>query len=130
MASYQFYSVLPSISELVTYIQQTLCPSSDVECRNTASSLLSADYVDIDYDRISHALSVSAYWAKSPEGKGWTTEVKKGELGSEKIEVGLLSSQPATEPEELSVGGLLAVVGEDDRPRMSVSDFDEGKPLT
>ncbi|KAL1885267.1 protease B nonderepressible form [Paecilomyces lecythidis] len=123
VASYQFYSVLPSISELVTYIQQTLCPSSDVECRNTAASLLSADYVDIDYDRISHALSVSAYWAKSPEGKGWTTEVKKSELGSEKIEVGLLSSQPATEPEELSVGGLLAVVGEDDRPQATMFSF-------
>lgn len=118
VASYQFYSLLPSISELVTYIQRKLCPSSDAECQNHASSLLSADYLDIDYDRISHALTVSAYWAKSPEGNGWIADVRKGELGMEKIEVGLLSSQPATEPEELSVAGLLAVIGEDDHPRM------------
>ncbi|KAJ9256998.1 hypothetical protein DTO195F2_5677 [Paecilomyces variotii] len=123
VASYQFYSLLPSISELVTYIQQKLCPSSDAECQNHASSLLSADYLDIDYDRISHALTVSAYWAKSPEGKGWITDVGKGELGMEKIEVGLLSSQPATEPEELSVAGLLAVIGEDDHPHGTMFSF-------
>lgn len=127
-SSYQFYSILPSLSELVTYIQQKLC-QSDAECQNRATSILSADYLDIDYDSISHALTVSAYWSKSPRGDGWTTEIKKGELGMEKIEVGLLSSEPATEPEELSVGGLLAVIGEDDHPSMSFVLFWRDKLL-
>lgn len=99
---------------MVTYIQQKACPASDAECQNRAASILSADYVDIDYDSISHALTISGYWSKSPQGDGWTEEIKKRELGADKVEVGLLSSEPATEPEELKVGGFLAVVGEND----------------
>ncbi|KAL2010408.1 hypothetical protein VTN00DRAFT_6215 [Thermoascus crustaceus] len=122
-SSSQFHSLLPSLSNLVTYIQQKACRASDAECQNRAVSILSADYVDIDYDSISHALTISGYWSKSPQGDGWTEEIKKRELGADKVEVGLLSSEPATEPEELKVGGFLAVVRENDNLKPTLFSF-------
>lgn len=111
----QFHSLLPSLADLVTYIQQVICNPNDTDCQSHASSLLSADSVDIDYDSISHSLTFSGFWSKPPEGQdGWTEDIRKHNKGTnEKVEVGLLAAQKAVEPEELSMGGFLTVIGED-----------------
>lgn len=111
----QFHSLLPSLADSVTYIQHVICHRDDTDCQSHASSLLSADSVDIDYDSISHSLTFSAFWSKPPEGKdGWTEDIRKHNKGTnEKVEVGLLAAQKAVEPEELSMGGFLTVIGED-----------------
>jgi hypothetical protein len=72
--------------------------------------------VDIDYDAISHTLTVSTFWSQPlPGNKGWTEVITKSSNAvSEKVEVGLLASEKAVDKEDLSLGGFLAVVGETD----------------
>ncbi|PGH10135.1 hypothetical protein AJ80_07586 [Polytolypa hystricis UAMH7299] len=125
----QFYQSLSSLEELVTYIQQKICPQGqedkDNACYERAASLLSADSLDIDYDNISHALTISAYWSQpsSSDGAGWNEKINKDEKGAHKVEVGLLAIQEAIEPEEISVGGFLAVVGEDSKLKPTLFSF-------
>jgi hypothetical protein len=70
--------------------------------------------VDVNYDSISHALTVSGYWSKSP-GQGWTEQIRKHAADTHQVEVGLLGVESAIEPEELKMGGLLGVVGQDEK---------------
>ena len=80
-----------------------------------ADSLSSADSVDIDFDTISQALSISTFHAKSIDQFGWTDRFSNFD-GAVKVEVGVLATEKSTEPEELSLGGFLTIVGEDDKP--------------
>jgi hypothetical protein len=73
--------------------------------------LLSADYADMNYDGRSSSIDLVAYWAQSPEEAGWTETIERG--ANSKMEVGILASQKPLDPEELRIGGFLAVVGED-----------------
>jgi hypothetical protein len=74
----------------------------------------SADSIDVNYDSISHSLTMSGYWSKAPGGAdGWTEVIQKYQGAKGQVEVGLLGAEPANEPEEIKMGGLLAVVGED-----------------
>ncbi|PKX96879.1 uncharacterized protein P174DRAFT_438695 [Aspergillus novofumigatus IBT 16806] len=113
-AAFQYYSRLPSLQNLVAFIQHKFCDRSDEKCFRHAESILSADSVDLNYDSISHALTVSAYWSKSPS-QGWTEQVKKHTADTHQVEVGLLGVESAIEPEELKMGGLLGVVGQDEK---------------
>jgi hypothetical protein len=74
--------------------------------------------VDIDYDSISHALTVSGLWTSSPKG-GWTEKLDKPASAADQLEIGILGAEPGLEPEEIKMGGLLAVVGEDKKLSMS-----------
>ncbi|OXV09812.1 hypothetical protein Egran_02425 [Elaphomyces granulatus] len=121
-SSLQFYSLLPSLNGLVTYIQQKIC-RANTACLEHAASILSADSVDIDYDSISHSLIISGYFSKSPGNRGWTEKIRQREFGWDKVEVGLLELERATNPEELSMGGLLTVVGEDDKLKPTLFSF-------
>ncbi|KAE8354294.1 protein pbn1 [Aspergillus coremiiformis] len=119
-AAFQYHSLLPSLDNLVTYIENKICPSSDQECLRHAASIRSADSVDINYDSISHSLTVLGYWSRSP-GKGWTDEIRKHPAGTDQVEVGLLGTEMATEPEDIKMGGLLGDVGKDDQLSMLYS---------
>ena len=80
-----------------------------------ADGLDSAGYVDIDFDTISQALSISTFRGKPLDEIGWTERFNNSG-GAIKIEIGVLASEKPTEPEELSLGGFLTIVGEDDKP--------------
>ncbi|KAE8387938.1 protein pbn1 [Aspergillus alliaceus] len=121
-AAFQYYSLLPSLDQLVTYIENKICSSGDEECVRHATSIRSADSVDINYDSISHSFTISGYWSQSP-GKGWTGEIRKHAAGTDQVEVGLLGTEKATEPEDIKMGGLLAVVGKDDQLKPSLFSF-------
>ncbi|KAK2770196.1 protease B nonderepressible form [Emmonsiellopsis sp. PD_33] len=120
-SSLQFHQLLPSLAELVTYIQQKLCPQSDSACQSHAATLLSADSLDIDYDSISHALTIAGYWSRpsADAEEGWKETIEK----DERVEVGVLAMEKATEAEELSVGGFLVVVGEDKKLQPTLFSF-------
>lgn len=107
----QFHQLLPSLSNLVTYIHETACGPEDASCRARATSILSATSVDIDYDNHSSSLTITGYWPESPSNDGWTETIRKG--GNEKMEVGILAQQPAMKSEDVKVGGFLANIGED-----------------
>ncbi|KAF2715205.1 PIG-X-domain-containing protein [Pleomassaria siparia CBS 279.74] len=116
-ASTQYYSHAPSLSHLVSYIQTKLCKSHSPWCKDAAASLLTASYLDMDYDTISHAVILSAYWEEAPNGESWTESISLS--GSEeRIEVGVLIHEPNPDPEDIGFGGFLTVLGEDDKPSM------------
>lgn len=105
---------------MVKYIQHAVCGQTKgdgTECQTWSHALLSADSVDIDYDSISHSLTVSGLWARPPTG-GWTGEFKKPTSESDQIEFGLLGAEAGLEPEEIKMGGLLAVIGQDQKLSM------------
>jgi hypothetical protein len=131
-ASHQYYSLLPSIQGLVAYLQRNVCSASDLSCLHSASLISIADSVDLDYDSISHALTLTAFWSKQPEvfydpiGEFTTFDAWNIDIQSkptDKVEVGILSPDPPQDPSELSLSGFLAVVGEDDRPKATLFSF-------
>ncbi|KAF2086833.1 PIG-X-domain-containing protein [Saccharata proteae CBS 121410] len=120
----QYYQLLPSLQNFVTYIQQKLCGGSDPACSSQAAALLSVDYLDIDYDVISHAVIVNAYWwnnrAANSDGS-WEETIRLRD--TETIEVGILNTETPDEPEELKLGGFLTVVGQDSKPKATLFSF-------
>ncbi|CAG8212654.1 unnamed protein product [Penicillium salamii] len=121
-ASLQYHTHLPTVDNLVKYIQDDVCTKGSTECHTHANALLSVDSVDIDYDSISHALTVSGFWANPPQG-GWNDEISKPSSAADQIEFGLLGAEPGLEPEEIKMGGLLAVVGEDQKLKPTMFSF-------
>lgn len=108
------------MDNLIKYIQNTVCDQisrDSTECHTQADALLSVDSLDIDYDSISHALTMSGFWANPPKG-GWTAQFKKPSSAADQLEFGLLGAEPGLEPEEIKMGGLLAVVGQDKKLSM------------
>ncbi|KAI9790402.1 MAG: protease B nonderepressible form [Peltula sp. TS41687] len=126
--SLQYYNLLPSLKNFVSYIQRQAChhdegrASSLSACYNNISTLLSASYVDIDFDAISHILSIHAFWPASAKPNGWSETFARSR-SQDKIEVGVLEAEKPTEPEELSFSGFLTVVGEDDKPAATLFSF-------
>jgi hypothetical protein len=109
-ASSQYHAYVPTLSNLKTYIQDKLCHASS-QCKDGAASLLTVSYMDIDYDTISHAVILNAYWEESP-----ITETISLSGNEEKIEAGVLIHEPNPDPEDIGFGGFLTVLGEDDKP--------------
>ncbi|OKL64529.1 hypothetical protein UA08_00200 [Talaromyces atroroseus] len=111
--SLQFHHVLPSIDQFVGYLRHMVCDLNDSEC---ADYLLLADFVAIDYDPTTQATSISAFWSQPLLGTtGWTEDITRKHGSAEKVEVGLLSNERAVDPEDISLGGFLTVVGQDNK---------------
>ncbi|KAK6605516.1 Protein pbn1 [Botrytis cinerea] len=117
-AATQYYQPLEDLKALVQYIQQNVCGKSDKECRSRAGRLDYASYVDIDFDTISHALNIVAFW----EPQTWDLEVTNT-VSNHRLEVGILSVETPLQPEELSMAGFLTVVGEDSKPSPTLFAF-------
>ena len=131
-ANFQYYSELPNVKSLVLYLQRQLCNYSDLSCLHSASLLNIADSIDIDYDSISHALTFTAFWSKQPDitydpisdstaVDRWMIDIRS--RGTERVELGILSSEAAQDPSELSLSGFLTVLGQDDRPKATLFSF-------
>ncbi|KAL8944436.1 MAG: hypothetical protein Q9216_000487 [Gyalolechia sp. 2 TL-2023] len=116
-SAFQCYEALPSLKTLVLYIQRRICPKADTHCFKRANRLQRADYLDIDYDAVSRILVLTSFRHKPPEPEGWE-EYIESYRNSPSTEVGLLSNEQAVAPEELSLGGSLTIVGEDQTPSM------------
>jgi len=114
-SAWQYHSALPSLKDLVTYIEQKICPPGSETCHKEAHTLASASYLDIDYDTISQVVVLSAFWPESPNSPTWDEQIQNSE-GADQVEVGVLANEQPVEPEELSLGGFLTVIGEDDKP--------------
>lgn len=131
-SSLQYYSLLPSIKSLVAYIYRSFCAHTDLQCLHTVSLLNIADYVDFDYDSISHTLTMTVLWSKQPlvfyDPVGDLTTLDAWNLditskAKDTVEVGILSASPATDPSELQLSGFLTVIGEDDHPKATLFSF-------
>ncbi|KAH6681729.1 PIG-X [Halenospora varia] len=116
-AAAQYYDPLSSLKDFVTYITHKLCKSADSRCLSRVSLLSSASTIDIDFDTISHALTLTAFWPI----RDWDLDFKS--TSGDRLEVGILSVEQAVELEELSLGGFLTVVGEDSKPSPTLFSF-------
>lgn len=114
-STYQYFSPLARLLHFQTYLAKTICGESKGACVNEAASLSYANYVDIDYDAISHAVTLTAFCRGDVKADAAKTLPRKWK-GSDSLEVGVLQAETPDEPEELKLGGYLAVVGEDDKP--------------
>lgn len=81
--------------------------------------LENASYIDVDFDAISHALVFTTFWnphrqqiLSAQRGKRPIKSIRADDT----IEVGVVQSEKATEPEELSLGGYLTVIGQNYHP--------------
>ena len=117
-AATQYYQPLESLDDVVEYTKHKLCKTSQAECLARVSSFLQASTVDFDFDTISHALTVTAFWA--PQVQSINIE---GTTAKDRVEVGILSVESPKEPEELSLGGFLTIVGEDTKPKPTLFSF-------
>jgi hypothetical protein len=72
--------------------------------------------VDFDYDSISNAFTISAFWSKSrlDDEKWWETHLLPPQGDS--IEIGALTNETPDEAEELRYSGFLTKIGEDAEP--------------
>ena len=113
--AFQYHQLLPKSADLVTYIQQKVCARSGEACFAKIESLNSADYLDVDFDTISQTLTLSAFRHEAPSPGLWNERISNDGTMA-RIEVGILANEKPTEPEELSLGGFLTIIGEDDKP--------------
>ena len=100
---------------MVTYVEQKICPSLGEACYIKAGLLKSADYLDVDFDTISQALTLITFQHR-PQNLGLWNEQINNHGGTTRVEVGVLANETPREPEELSLGGFLTIIGEDDKP--------------
>ena len=121
VAAFQYYKLLPSPAPVIDQLKSSnwLCPSSSPSCTGHLDRFSSATYLDIDYNAISRDLTLSGFWSESPKSRVWN-EVITRLNDHEKIEVGILANEKPTEPEEISLGGFLTVVGEDQKASKGV----------
>ena len=114
-ASSQFYSEVGSLKDFVLYVQQKVCANIYSQCLADAVSLNLAQCLDIDYDAISQSLVLRVFWSQPPNPLGWTAEFRRLKT-RHRLEVGVLANEKPRRPEEVSMGGFLTVLGEDQKP--------------
>lgn len=123
-STWQYFRCAPIGDQVGRLILGQVCresPGVDYEalgsCEAMTSALLEAAYVDVDFDAIAHALTFTAVWGAAGGG---VTELAARDLRKlregDRLEVGTLQVEASTDPEELSLGGFLTVLGEDERP--------------
>ena len=125
-AKYQYYKPLARLTRLIGYLSSTICETSDTSCHAQVKSLAQASSLDLDYDTISHALRISAYWdwAVAADGsQGVWDETLRLQPSSDALEVGILNVEKPTEEGETALSGLLTVVGEDTKPSATMFSF-------
>ena len=97
-------------------MQQKICLEYGSACLTKTENLLSADYLDLDFDTISQALILTTFRHEpSNSMTGWLEQIENYD-GAAKVEVGILANEKPIEQEELSLGGFLSIIGEDEKP--------------
>lgn len=128
-STWQYFSYGPIGDQIGRLILGRVCREStgvDYEALGLCEALLGvlpeAAYVDLDFDAIAHALTFTAVWGAAGGGGGVAElaarDLRKLQEG-DRLEVGTLQVEASTDPEELSLGGFLTVLGEDERPSKS-----------
>ncbi|KAF3042131.1 protease B nonderepressible form [Didymella heteroderae] len=76
-------------------------------------------YVDVDYDAMSQAVVCTIVWSNGHGlEKSWTDQYFAPEEDSDStVEIGVLSHEANTDPEDYQFGGFLTVPGRDDKPK-------------
>ncbi|KAI9714755.1 MAG: protease B nonderepressible form [Bogoriella megaspora] len=123
-ASFQAWFQVPSLNQLKTYLDNTVPRPYHREI----ASLIDINYLDVDCDNLSHTCIINAFWAHAPR-KGLWAERLYQKVPGESLEVGILSEEESSDLEEIALHGLLTVIGEDDKPRKSLTPPSESCAL-
>ena len=131
-ASMQYYSILPRLTQFVKHLQHKACDPSDYACIQPTALLDAVDSLDIDYDSISHAVTINAFWSKPPSimydldedtavQNAWTLSIaaQKGSTA----EVGVLHSSAPADRHDVQLEGFLINLGEDIHPKATLFQF-------
>lgn len=121
-ASSQYYAHLDSISEFVDKILTRICKPEYDACGLLGRQLSTAAYVDVDYDTITGTIVLTAVWAEAPDEAGWSETIRLPTIDS-RVEIGVLSHEPNSDPEDIQFGGLVTVLGQDTAPSTSNLPF-------
>lgn len=97
------------------YVRNKFCSSFDSRCLKEAYRLSEVQYLDIDYDSHSRVLILTSFNHESPRSESWDERIQLDE-SSAKMEVGILSGKKAGSQDEISLEGILTVVGENKKP--------------
>lgn len=98
-------------------MDEKICRRLGEECYQKSAELLTANYLDVDFDALSQSLTLRMFHDRNSSTHGWTRAISNPWKDS-RVEVGVLASEKSTEPESLSLGGLLTILGEDEKPSM------------
>lgn len=107
------------MGHLNEYVKSEVCSDPSQFFLDTADSLLGVSSLDVDYDYISRAVVLTAYWDQPAIGRPWNEVISEKALRSERIEVGVFNKEEATSKEEIKLGGVLIVIGEDTKSSQS-----------
>lgn len=110
------------MAKIYQNLKTHICPSLSEtnplrELCSTIANAVPATYIDLDFDVISHAVTITMFWnPPEPGNKDSRLPAIRRPQTSDRLEVGILQPENPEEPEELSLGGYLTVIGEDDHP--------------
>ena len=128
---YYFYAALPELtgepSPLRGFLKNLICLGATT-CKEEIDRLAAPDYIDFDYHaqaQPSQALTISAYWHRSPEEHDGIWEDHKIQQLNEghRAEIGILEQQPSALEGKLSYSGLLTVLGENQELKPTLFSF-------
>ncbi|KAF2170847.1 hypothetical protein M409DRAFT_63892 [Zasmidium cellare ATCC 36951] len=128
-STYQFYNSPLDLAVVSQVLREGICGKfEEGSSLHTLCGVLaeaeSAVNVDYDFDVISHAVTITILWPPvTREGTIRPRVAAKKLEAEDRLEVGILSPEKADEPEELSMGGYLTVIGEDERPNPTIFSF-------
>ncbi|PNS15861.1 hypothetical protein CAC42_4313 [Sphaceloma murrayae] len=117
-AAYQYYQQVPHLRDLRTWLSDKICQNSDGGCAAEVKTLAAASLLDFDYDAISQAVVVSATWPAE-----YREDVVRQWSKDDRVEIGVLNKEASKEGEEISLGGFLTVLGDDDHPKPTLFSF-------
>ncbi|OQO03677.1 hypothetical protein B0A48_10342 [Cryoendolithus antarcticus] len=132
-ASYQYFHVLPTLQNFSQWFDSNICRANlkiKLACGIEADAVTRAASLDVDFDAISHAITTTVAWKADSDWVEPLTHpntaraiVQLNERDS--IEIGVLqpAHQPTDEPEELSLGGYLTTLGDEETHEPSATLF-------
>jgi len=103
---------------LSSYIRSIVCNQKDIHCPPDAFDLSDLSYLDLDYDTLTHALTLTGLSPSVGENG-----ISASRSAPDRVEVGMLNNEKPDEPEELKLGGFLTIIGEDTSPSATLFSF-------
>jgi len=89
-----------------------------MHCPPNAFDLSDLSYLDLDYDTLTHALTLTGLSPSVGENG-----ISASRSAPDRVEVGILNGETPDEPEELKLGGFLTIIGEDESPSATLFSF-------
>ncbi|KAF3926075.1 hypothetical protein ABW20_dc0109657 [Dactylellina cionopaga] len=118
----RFYTPDPAVlSAMLKPLSNKVCGPAKKSCKEKIVGFGSASSVDLKYDAISQTLELNVLWGSYSSGNSkdgsWDTLIEP-DTPTSLIEVGVLGTGGNSPPEEITLEGKLAVVGQDEKFRL------------